>query len=123
MRASVVTRAIIQDFLLDIFLDLLEGSRLEPDKLWRKNGLRIRIKYVKYTLIFLKIILNVTHKCPRVEMSSPHQLFQTILIVVVILQHVIDVNIPKRRLLFHFHASYNVPNSVVAVFLVFLCKL
>ena len=60
-------------------------------------------------------------------MSSPHQLFQTVLFVDVVvcttLQHVVDVNIPKRRLLFHFHASYNVPNSVVAVFLVFLRKL
>ena len=48
-------------------------------------------------------------------MSSPHQLFQTVLFFNVTLQHVIDINIPKRRLVFDVHASYDVPN-ILTVF-------
>ena len=55
-------------------------------------------------------------------MSSPHQLFQTVLFLNVTLQHVIDINIPKRRLVFDVHASYDVPN-ILTVFRFLLSNL
>jgi hypothetical protein len=63
-------------------------------------------------------------------MSSPHQLFQTVLFRVAksiatisTLQHAVDINIPKRRLLCHLNATYHVPNIGFTVFLCFLSEL
>lgn len=56
VRQTVLCGGIVKNLLLDVFLDLLVGFRLESSKLRRDNTLMVAIKYVKHALLIRNLV-------------------------------------------------------------------